>query len=257
MKISVILIIVIIANLFTQCRSGSVENAQIDIIDFIEDSTSIFNGVTQFIVNGELQGSKATLKFYSISEDSFRSAIRENVENIRLFNRKYKVNENLGIKNCFRKDSLLVLESANNQIKLIDQKEGFPNRAQSYFLEDKIGAFFVVKWVGFEDAGIMFLNSNTLEVELSLKGLTTYTNRKDSLVFYISPMRDVFIEENDLCLLQLRLDNSMDTLLFAKTRWFPDFAFFDNSNTSLYYIHSFYDNYELKSTYAKMEIETY
>jgi hypothetical protein len=41
--------------------------------------------------------------------------------------------------------------------------------------------------------------------------------------------------------------------LNVEVDWFTSFSFFDDEN-NLYYIHSFYDeNFEIKSTYAKME----
>ena len=125
-----------------------------------------------------------------------------------------------------------------------------------YFLENKINNYFIIKTTQFEDAETIFLNSETGKQEFCFLGISSYTDAKNSLMFYSSPMRSVIDDPALICIFKIET-NKIDTLLYQKTEWYPKYAFFDKDSSWIFYIHSFYDSasYKLKSTFAKIELE--
>ena len=247
-------LLIIISFSIISCKDSQKHYTTSDrLINFLQDSTTLFSNIEQIIINGEIESSKVRLKFYSVSEKEFMLALRDNEKNVRFFTKKNKFNENLLLPEGNRVDSVLRIGNNKEYIYLVDLRDRKNFRARNFFLEDKIGNFFIIKRIQFEDSETIFWNNETKEEELYLSGISVCTNSKDLLVFYSSTFKVTPEDKNPVCLFSLK-HNKVDTLLCINTDWFTHFSFFDMKDSSIYYIHSYYDDDILKSTYAKMDI---
>lgn len=226
----------------------------INLYSILNDSLDFFHDVHEKSIQGEIIGEKVKIKYYSISKESFFNAIQRNTNNIRLFNKHTKLNED--IKNANRKGFDLDIAGKFGHICLLDLDENAFHRARNFFLENKIGDYYIVKRIQFEDAETVFLNSKTGEEYLFLDGISVSTSTKDSLVFYSNVFKVMPEDSNPICLMKIQ-GMDIDTLCCKNTDWFTNFSFFDERDSSIYYIHNCYEGYDLKSTYAKMDFSIY
>ncbi len=139
---------------------------------------------------------------------------------------------------------------------MLDIAENNQHRARNFFLENKIGDFYIIKRIQFEDAETIFYNSGKGEEELFVNGLSICANSKDSLVLQ-SKYQPILPNNTNkqICLFKIN-SRKIDTLQCFNTDWFSSFSFFDKNDSSIYYIHSFYKNNNLVETYAKMNYYT-
>lgn len=235
------------------CTSPQVVNEKSDNrLSYLIDSTSLFKNVSYVDISGDFKNSNIEVHFQSIQEQEFLAAMELNIENIRCFTPKLKLNESIA---GTRISSILSIGSSTNYIYLSDLSKDRFHRARNFFLEDRIGDYYIVKRIQFEDAETIFWNSETGEVDLYLLGTSVCSRSQDSLVFYSSTFRVTLEDYNPIVLMRIS-DNEIDTLLNVDTNWTTYFSFFDKKDSIIYYIHSYYDeNYDVISTYAKMEFE--
>ena len=239
---------------FVSCDKSSQKNAErdADFLALLKDSTNVFRNIQEIEVNGELYDSNIILHFYSIPEEVFFTAVNRNNEHIRYFNRNIKLNEKREIGLGARDGAVLKIGCEHNYVYLVDILENRRHRARNFYFEDRIGLYYIIKRIQFEDAETVFWNSVTGEEDLYLLGTSVYTNTKDSLIFYSNTLKVTLEDKNPVCLLKVN-PSSIDTLLCVDTEWFTEFAFFDKEESSIYYIHCFYEDYVLKSTYARLD----
>lgn len=229
--------------------SDNKKNANSDAISFLIDSTSILKNIVYIDIYGEIFNEKVKIIYYSIAEDIFFNALKNNRAEIKLFNKKHKINENFSYKNSLRNASVLRIDS----FSFIDLPDSKKHYASFYFLENKLGKYFIIKKIEFEDEITIFWNSYSGKEEYFLQGLSNCSRSEDSLMFYCFPNRGYPISAAPIGLLKIK-ENKIDTLITVRTEWFTRYAFFDKYSSSIYYIHSWFDNFELKSTYAKMDL---
>lgn len=251
------IIYIISVTCFFSCKhiDNSIDSNKVyESSQFLKDSTRIFSNITDLNINGKVNGNTANIKYYSITKDEFFNALEKNFEQIKYFSRKHKINEGFGSKTYNRKDSILNIEVENECISLIDLKESQLNRARNFFFQSKIGGYYIVKRIQFEDGETMFINSKSGNIDLSIPTINVFTKSRDSLIF-ISDSRMIAVgNEPTISLIRIR-NSKLDTLLHSNTNWFTSFAFFDNNVASIYYIHEKYEQNDIGSTYARMDIE--
>jgi hypothetical protein len=226
-----------------------------DLLSFLKDSTTILSNITDTVINGKLKGNSVNAYFHSISDEEFFAAINRNKNHIRYFNRSIKLNEFTENGIIYRTDSILKIEGEYDNMCLVDADKNENHRDVRFFLEGRVGAYYIIKRIQFEDAETVFWNSKTGKEDLNLFGLSVCSNPKDSLVFYSNTFKVVPEEKTSVCLMKIHYGR-IDTLLHADTDWFTSFSFFDKKDSSIYYIHRFYDENNLKSIYAKMNLTT-
>ncbi len=226
-----------------------------DLLSFLKDSTTILSSISDTVINGKLKGSSVNAYFYSIPEEEFFAAINRNKNHIRYFNRNIKLNEYTENGIIYRTDSILKIEGEYGNMRLVDANENENHRDVRFFLEGRVGAYYLIKRIQFEDAETIFWNSKTGKINLNLFGLSVCSNPKDSLVFYSNTFKVVPEEMTSVCLMKIHYSR-VDTLLCVDTDWFTSFSFFDKKDSSIYYIHRFFDENKLKSIYAKMNLTT-
>lgn len=240
--------------IFSGCNSPKdkeVSTQNQNVITILKDSVFSFAKIDEFEVNGEIETGLMKINYYSVSEDEFLNAVRENSERIRFFRRNLKINENNFQR---RKGNLIRLESSSEFINLSDLKASKTNRARNYFLEGKVGDYFVVKRIEFESKETILVNSKTLQEEFYLYGLSSCISHQEPIMFYCNTFRVTPDDDHEISFFKTD-NNTIDTLLKSRTQWFTEFSFFaDNNARSIYYIHSSIDDYVLRSTYAKMDI---
>lgn len=255
---SLISVLVLPFLLFLVSCDGQINNIsskEFDSYSILKDSINLFQDVVEENINGEIEGINVSIHFYSIPEKEFLSAIKRNRINVRYFNINNKVNEYLGNNIGARNKSFLSIGGKFGYLYLVDLKENKFHMARNFFLENKIGDFFILKRIQFEDAETIFWNSKTGNEELVLDGISVSTSKKDSLIFYSSTFKVIPEDTNPICLLKIR-EEGIDTLFYKETDWFTNFSFFDERDSSIYYIHKFYQDYKIKSIYAKMDFYT-
>lgn len=240
--------------IIVSCQNYSkkgIKDTDFNLLSFLKDSTSILSNVSNIAIDGSLKENSTNVCFYSVPEEEFFSAIDRNKDHIRYFNRHIKLNEYTDNEIVSINDSIIKIEGKYKNIRLVDIEENVDHRARKFFLEDKIGSYYVIKQIQFEDAETRFWNSKTGIYDLILIGLSACISAKDSLIFYSNTFKVMPEEETAVCLMKV-LPDKIDTLLCKNVDWFTGFSFFDKEDSSIYYIHSFYEGGKLKSTYAKM-----
>jgi len=85
-----------------------------------------------------------------------------------------------------------------------------------------------------------------------LHGISASTSSKSNTLFYSNTFRLSPEDESTICLLELKPEK-IDTLFNINTTWSTSFSFFDKEGKSIFYIHDYYDNYKLKSTFARID----
>lgn len=223
-----------------------------NLLMYVKDSTDIFYNIGEIRVSGEIESATARIKYYSISEDEFLNAFEKNRKNIRVFSLKHRENEFLDSVTIVRKDSTLNIGNLNKTY--VDFGGSNNKRDSRYFLNSKVGDYFVLKRIQFEDDETLFLNANTGNVDLILPTINVFTKTKDSLVF-VSDARSLLVgDEASSCLMEIH-HNRVDTIVYENTNWFTSFAFFDENESFIYYIHNYYSDNDIVATFARMEIE--
>lgn len=253
MKKSIILISLIF--IFIGCKNRVVVNNEnsFGAFQLFRDSLKIFSGVSDIRVSGEEKSSYAKIKYHSISEKEFISAFNKNAKQIKSFSFRHKINEGIDNIVSFRDDSVLSVVNNGVNVAFTDIEESKYHRARRFFFDCKIGSYFIVKKTQFEDQETLLLNSITGKVDLNIPTINVFTNIRDSFIF-VSDSRYISAEdETPICLIKIN-DTRIDTLLHSSTKWFSPFAFFDKDESTMYYIHKFYKENNVVSTYAKMDI---
>ncbi|MFV0290985.1 MAG: hypothetical protein ACK5IJ_08870 [Mangrovibacterium sp.] len=203
-------------------------------------------------ISGDLKSNRVNIHYESIQEEEFLIAMKRNVDHIRCFTARLKLNESPA---GARVNSALTIGESPNYICLFDLPHNRFHRARNFFLEDRIGDFYIIKRIQFEDDETIFWNSVTGETALYLIGTSVVSRPQDSLVFYSSTFRVTPEDYNPITLMKIH-ENKIDTLLDVNTNWTAHFSFFDKEHPIIYYIHSYYDeNYDIIATYAKMEFK--
>jgi len=220
------------------------------LVDFKTFLVSYFKPM-EAMASGKIENNGIHLKYYSISQEEFFSALERNKSTIRYFDREKKINE---FKTLLRNGPLLKLTNCSEHIYLVDIQNDSNQKARNFFLEGMIGGFYIIKRNQFETFETILVNKKTLKEELYLRGVSASINLKDSLMLYSDPFYVIPGDNHRILLLGLS-NNKIDTLLYAQIPWFTEFSFFDQLNNEIYYIHSFFENYNEKSTFAKMTYE--
>lgn len=250
-KITIILFVTIIS---ISCKKYSVNvedstNNGYNIVKILNDSINFFNDVKEFSIDkNQMENDSIKIIYYSITKSEFFNAMYKNEKNIQFFNSDYKLNEDIR----FRKENQITLTNTIDTIRFIDLPSTNINRPSYYFLQGIIGDFYIIKKIHFEDADTYLYNSKSLNLGKELSGITSSFESNKSLLFYIYNPFFSLKDSSQLSFLKTN-KNQVKYLLNVEVDWFTSFSFFDDEN-NLYYIHSFYDeNFEIKSTYAKME----
>lgn len=236
----------------TSCNSThkiNINEHDDNVVIIPSDTNKIFKNVQEFSLNSNnIENDSIKITYYSISKKDFFNAMDQNKKNIQVFSKNYKLNE----EKAFRKGNQISITNKKDSIQFIDLPLTKQNRPVKYFINGKIGDFFIVKKIEFEDAETYFFDTKNLNLVKKLWGITSSFNNNNSLVFYTNNF--FFLPEDKTQLSFIKTDkNKIKYLLNIEVDWFTSFSFFDDKN-NLYYIHSFYDeNFEIKSTYAKME----
>lgn len=238
----------------TRKNEKDIGETKLNDLSLLIDSVNIFGNVEEVNIQGQLQGTKAEIKFNSVSKDDFFVALKANKENVRHFSRTIKFNENVDCNIGNRNETTLKVGDKENFIYLVDLKENKKHYARNFFLENRVGHYYVVKRIQFEDAETILWNSKTGEVDVFIFGTSVCTNSRDSLLFYSSTFMVTPEDVNPICLMKVKPDR-IDTLLHVDTEWFTNFSFFHNKDSSIYYIHNYYEDYKLKSTFAKIDLK--
>lgn len=152
-----------------------------DFFSILTDSLTIFNGVKEENIEGIVNGVNGSLKYHSIPKAIFFKALKKNIHNVRYFSRHIKLNENLSLGK--RTGSYLDVNGNFGHIYLVDLKENTTHRARNFFLENKLGSYYIVKRIQFEDLETVIWNSEDGKEEIFLNGISVSTKEKDSLVF--------------------------------------------------------------------------
>lgn len=236
-----------------QVDNTPVDKGSVELLQFMKDSAKVFSSIIDMKISGEIKKDDISIKYYSVSEDEFISAFERNSKQIKYFSRKLKVNEGVDNEDSKRIGSLLCFGKDTNNIFLFDLSENKFHSARNFFFDSKIGNYYVIKRIQFEDAETLILNAETNEVELYIPYINVYTHPKDSILFLSDSWRVTLQDEFNISIIKLSMDG-IDTLLHSNTNWFSRFSFFDNTSHSIYYIHSIYKGNKIVSVYAKMDI---
>lgn len=251
MKVFYIVLFAIVACI-SSCKSESEdytdENAM-KLWQYLNDSTFILSGLKELEIHDSILG----FNYYSISKESFLEAFKRNYTTIRLFDKKTYLNEYLEKDLAIRTGKTLRIKTKNGFKDFKNIKEDSLNREKKFFHYNVIGDYHLIKKFHFEDAMTLILNAKTDSIELILPTLNVFYSNEDSLL-YVSDSRLTVIGNKTLNHF-IRLDNNrLDTIASFATNWFTNFAFFDKSNKSMYFILEIYDQNEISSCFAKMEI---
>jgi hypothetical protein len=249
-SISVLIIVSLLtASLFVFCNAkGDHGNSDADHSSI--DTLDVFSNITAFDITDSLQITDAKIISSSVSRYEFFNALHRNYRNVRFFSRTYKINEALEPSYAFRDSGLLLVRLEKSYKCFYDTKASEFSAFSSFFLENKIKDFYVIKCVDFEDASTNFINSKTGVIEFSLDGLLSFTDVSTSVILYSKPLLQNGNTLSSLTLLRVE-ENKIDTLICSKMDWYVRFAFFDMESKYWYYIHSIYSDYEGKFTFAK------
>jgi hypothetical protein len=224
-----------------------------ELVTLLKDSVFSLARLGEFEIMGEIETESMKIKFYSVSEDEFLNAITKNSEQVRFFRRNLKINESNYQR---RKGNFIRLGNNIDYIYLSDLKASKTHRARNYFLEGKVGDFFVVKRIEFESKETILVSSKTLLEEHYLYGLSASISPQEPIMFYCNTFRVTLDDEHEISFFKTD-DVKIDTLLSARTQWFTEFSFFDSEGQTIYYIHSYFDDFVLRSSYARMDIVYY
>lgn len=238
-----------------QNLQDTVHNSQRDsLLEYLQDSTFVFNNITEMNINGENRDSIVYFKYYSITASEFFDALKRNIENIRYFSREHKINEGLNTSFSLREGNALKLSiGANNEfITLFDMKANRFTTARNFYFHSKIAHYYIIQRIQFEDAETIFLNARTGNADLYIPGLNVFTDVDDSLVFYSDSRKITPADKTPICLFKIN-DYGIDTLFCLQTEWEATFGFFDKTkNTSLYFIYEITKDNKIYSIYAKV-----
>lgn len=223
------------------------------ISDFVDSLTVKFN-ISEFYNSGNLEVENAIVKFQSVTKDEFYKALEKNKNHIRYFSREKRINEFIDNELIIRSDTMLQIFGNNDVLTFYDTSNTKIQRSEKFFLEGKIGKYFILKRIHFEDSNTFFINSKTLETELSLHGLSVSVHPSLPIIFYCNTLRVTPLDKHQLLIINLQ-NEQLEIILDIQLDWFTIFSFFDKDEATVYYIHSFFDDYELKSTYSKIEFE--
>lgn len=250
-----LLIIVACLLCFNACHNLPIKTEiECDLLSYLKDSIHSFRNVEEIEVNGHISNETIDISYYSIPAGDFLSKMRENKEHIRFFNRDIKINENKSVYGV-RFGNALKVGDGINYIYLVDLEMNQYHHARNFFLEGQLGSYYIIKRIQFEDYETIIWNSVTGKEELYLSGVSTIIHPVDSLIFYSRPMVLTLLD-NSFQLNLFRINSGkIDILMDTCVEWFTSFAFFDKESNSIYYLHHFLENYELKSTYARMDIK--
>lgn len=249
-----LIITILFINLITNsCNQHSISNGNnvdSNLVSILNDTINIFSDVQEFSIDRDyIENDSIKIVYFSISKDNFFDAMYKNQNKIQFFNRDYKLNEDKEFRNG---DKISLKSKKKDSIHLEDLPLTDLKRPISYFMQGRIGDFYIVKKIHFEDVETYFYNAENLNLEKKLWGITSSYQRNKSLVFYSNKFFIYPEEKAQLSFLKTN-KNQVKYLLNVEVDWFTSFSFFDDDN-NLYYIHCFYDeNLEIKSTYAKME----
>lgn len=243
-------IIIGISLLFSCTQENKHAGQKLSVL--LKDSTHIFSGISDFNINGEVEGCKLNIEYTSVSEEDFFTAIERSSEQVKYYSRKDKVNEGVGCSQYSRIDSLLEINIRDKKVSFFDLEESELHSARSYFLQSIIGSHYIIKRIQFEDGETMFLNSKSGDIDFRIPLINVFSN--DSLLFVSDSRLITFGQNPTISLMQIR-NNKLDTLLHAETNWFTHFAFFDKQEASIYYIHEKSEDNRIVSTYGKINIE--
>lgn len=225
----------------------------VDVLTFLKDSSNLFKEIEEIELGGQISNANVNMHYYSIPEEEFFLALCENRDNIRFFDNNTKINEKR-INQVNRHENGLRVGDDINYIYLVDLTTNKYHHARNFFLEDWIDPYYIIKRIQFEDSETILWNSKTGEEDLYLLGVTSSTN-VNSLVFYSVGMY-VTLQDDGFNLSLFRIDSGrIDAIIETYANWYTTFPFFDKTGTSIYYIHHFLENYKVRSTYAKMDIE--
>lgn len=218
-------------------------------VEVITDRLIDMANISEFVIYDSIHSEKMNLVINSVSKNEFIQAMRENSANLRLFDKTLKVNEFLP-KN--RKDLVLQLGNEIDYIYLADIADSKFFRARNYFYEGRINGYHVVKRIQFEDKETIFVNDTSFNEDFVFNGLSLSLNMSSKLFLFCNTFRITNDDDYELSIFKIE-NGILDTLINTETSWFTEFSFFDNKKNTVYYIHSFFEGQELKSTYAKMD----
>jgi hypothetical protein len=225
------------------------------LIRLLKDSTYLFNNLKDIEIKGEIENENFFTNFHSISETDFFDAFNRNRNKIRFFARNIKINEPIDYIGVQRNDSVLLFENDSKRISFIDLKEDTIHRARFYFLDEKIGSYWILKKIQFEDEETLLVNSISGEISYSFPTINIFCDRNDSLLL-ISDSRKIDLGMNEATINILKLSNSeIDTLITSTTSWWTNFAFFDIQDKAYYFILNRNDNNQVISVYSKLSLE--
>ncbi len=222
----------------------------IELFEYIRDSTSIFIKTNELDVSGYFEGDTLRVKYYSVSPDEYYTAFKESEDFISYFSREGRFNEKLGGGVYRKNDSDLIINVDGNSFLFNDNI----SESNWFYHEGKIGEYHLIKSIQYEDVLAYYLNSKTGNIEKFLALGNMATNIRERLVLYSELPTPIYSKDNtEITIFQVNSDRR-DTLLFVQSDWFAMFPFFKNPH-ELYYIHSTYDDQNgIQSSYAKMEI---
>ncbi len=246
-------LIILITALSVSCSyPGRYHNyvSDTNLFGYLKDSINFFDKVYESDIVGIIEDSVMRIVFESVPKNEFFEAIKRNEKNVRYFTSKGKLNE---ATDRINKTTLRVGDDGN-YMYLCDIAENKQHRARNFFLNNKIGDHYIVQRIQFEDAETILWNSKTGNEDLFLYGLSVCSREKDSLIFYTRYPLVTPKDETPVCFLKI-MSNKIDTIFYKYENWHADLAFFDNERNTLYYIHNFSENDEIKSTYAKLDFE--
>ena len=247
--ITLILVVTCIASCNNESVDKSEESAN-HLWQYIIDSTYIFSGLQEIEIKDSIMG----FKYYNVSKEAFFDAFKRNICAIRLFDKKTNLNEYLKSELIFREGNTLRIRTKSGFKDFINVKEDSLNRQEEFFHSGVIGSYHLIKKIHFEDATTLIFNDNTETIDFYFPTLNVFALEDDGLLFVTESWNTDNVNLTSNYFIRIR-NNRLDTVACCSTNWFTNFAFFDKSEKSLYYVYEFYDRNKINSCFAKMEIQ--
>lgn len=234
--------IVLLVFLLQSCAN---RNVTIKNKNLIKDSLQIFENIDSVEVKGKIIDGNKSLIYESVDEEEFFRRLKVNIKDIRYFSRDKVFNENIKLKEKY------------NSLNIFCNQESLNDRPKIYFYHSLISDFLIIQKIHFEDTETLLIDIRDKKVEKNLLGMSVSVNSKRNLFFYND--NNAFAPEENTKIVLFKVKNSkIEKVFSSEVKWFTSFSFFDKDSNYIYYLHSYYnEQYNIVSTYAKMEISTH
>lgn len=236
--------------LFTSCIQKNFQTQKLigneEVLNILI-SKGYFEFQNEIQVDGRLENERLIISYFSVTQEEYFEAFKNNQNHIDFFGREFRVNEQLKSGSERKDDTLLVINTDLKDLIFKDYKE-----KSIYFYEDKVENLHVVKGYQFEDAYSYFIDSSTGEIVDRLWGTQIKNFPGDNLFLYSDGIIFDYDQLTEVAFLESNY-SGIDTLLTVDNQWIAKNAFFSKQN-EVFYIHTDYSNGIFKSSYAKMEI---